>query len=324
MISHAEVREALELAAVEPGGLDRLIAGDTPDAGLVAGHLAGCDECTAEFVRLNRSAAILRDTIGLQAPPELKARTLAYVHAVGRPRATHVAAPSAASAVPVGAAASVAARAAAPVAPAATPSVMPATADRPAPIDAGSGTASPPPRAVGRRLREALRPGSPALPWLVATAALVLIAVALTAGIVSNRRDAEDQPRSADAAALAQVAQWSIRIAAQPDSSRVVLASATDPTARGTLQFSPSSGEMVAVADGLAKPAVGQTYSCWVSIGGVRKRLGPMFYSPTGIAYWVGDVALLAHVPTGSTFGVSLSDATGTATSPDPVLAGTL
>jgi hypothetical protein len=62
----------------------------------------------------------------------------------------------------------------------------------------------------------------------------------------------------------------------------------------------------------------------WVSIGGVRKRLGPMFYSPTGIAYWVGDVALLAHVPTGSTFGVSLSDATGTATSPDPVLAGTL
>ena len=42
MIDHAEVRERLELAAVEPGELDRLAAGDTVDSAAIAGHLAGC------------------------------------------------------------------------------------------------------------------------------------------------------------------------------------------------------------------------------------------------------------------------------------------
>ncbi len=312
MISHAEVREALELAAIEPAGLDRMIAGDTPDAGLVAGHLAGCSECTTEFVRLSQSAAVLRDTIGMQAPPELKDRTLAFVRAVGRPRGTGAAAADAAPALATAAVA-----------------VTPMAPSEPA----GSGAPADPQvaatptlirRSFGQRIGGALRPGSPALTWIVATAAIVLIAVTLTAGIVVSRRDADDLPRTADSAALAQVAQWSIRIAAQPDSTRVVLTSATDAAARGVLEFSPSSGEMVAVADGLAQPTLGQTYSCWVAINGQRKRLGPMFYSPTGIAYWVGDVALLAHVPTGSTFGVSLSDAGGTLATPDPVLAGTL
>ena len=32
MIDHGEIREQLELAAVQPGGLDRLAAGDTPEA----------------------------------------------------------------------------------------------------------------------------------------------------------------------------------------------------------------------------------------------------------------------------------------------------
>ena len=41
-MDHNEVRELLEDAAVEPGGLERLMAGDTPNAALVAGHLAGC------------------------------------------------------------------------------------------------------------------------------------------------------------------------------------------------------------------------------------------------------------------------------------------
>ena len=45
-MDHNEVRELLEDAAVEPGGLERLMAGDTPTAVLVAGHLAGCADCT--------------------------------------------------------------------------------------------------------------------------------------------------------------------------------------------------------------------------------------------------------------------------------------
>ena len=44
-MDHNDVRELLEDAAVEPGGLERLMAGDTPNAALVAGHLAGCADC---------------------------------------------------------------------------------------------------------------------------------------------------------------------------------------------------------------------------------------------------------------------------------------
>ena len=57
VMDHEEVRELLEVAAVEPGGLDRLMAGDTPDAALVAGHLAGCAACAAELERLRRSVS---------------------------------------------------------------------------------------------------------------------------------------------------------------------------------------------------------------------------------------------------------------------------
>jgi hypothetical protein len=302
MISHSDVREALELAAVEPGGLDRLMAGDTPNAVLVAGHLAGCDSCTAEFGRLSRSAAVLLDTIATQPPPELRERTLAFVRAVGRPRGLDLAAAAADPAVPAADAAAVAA------AMPELPMVRRAAASRP----------------IGLRLRDALRPGTPVLTWIVATAAVTLIAVTLTAGLVSSRRDSGDQPPTNDAAALAQVTQWSIRIAAQADAVRVVLTSGSGSGAVGTLEFSPSSREVVVVADGLVRPAAGQQYGCWVLINGQRQRLGPMFFNGSDIAYWVGDVDLLADVPAGSTFGVSLIDPGGTVAAPDPVLSGML
>ena len=56
-MDHAEARELLEIAAVEPGGFDRLIAGDTIDAAALAGHVAGCSECAAEMESL---VALLR------------------------------------------------------------------------------------------------------------------------------------------------------------------------------------------------------------------------------------------------------------------------
>src|SRR6476660_981082 len=37
-MDHDDVLEQLELAAVEPGGIDRLVAGDTPIAAAVVGH----------------------------------------------------------------------------------------------------------------------------------------------------------------------------------------------------------------------------------------------------------------------------------------------
>ena len=53
-MEHAEALERIEIAAAEPEGLDRLMAGDTPDAAAVAGHLAGCPSCADELVRIRR------------------------------------------------------------------------------------------------------------------------------------------------------------------------------------------------------------------------------------------------------------------------------
>jgi hypothetical protein len=85
-MDHDEVLEQLELAAVEPDGLARLMAGDTALAAAVAGHLAGCDPCTNEFQRLGRAAPLLRDVVRTTPPADLRERTLAFVREHGTPR----------------------------------------------------------------------------------------------------------------------------------------------------------------------------------------------------------------------------------------------
>lgn len=85
-MEHGEARELLELAAVEPGGLDRLTAGDTPDAAALAGHLAGCPDCTVALARLRRDAAVIAAVVRSTPPPALRERTLDYVRQVGRDR----------------------------------------------------------------------------------------------------------------------------------------------------------------------------------------------------------------------------------------------
>ena len=85
-MEHEDVFEQLELAAVEPTGLDRLMAGDTPMAAAVVGHLAGCDACAEELRRLSRAAPLLRDFIRTTPPDDLRARTLEYVRKHGRER----------------------------------------------------------------------------------------------------------------------------------------------------------------------------------------------------------------------------------------------
>ena len=99
-MEHAEALERIEIAAVEPEGLDRLMAGDTPDAAAVAGHLAGCPSCADELVRIRRSSTVARAVVQAEPDPELRERTLAFVKAVGRDRSTGVGVP-----VPTGAAA---------------------------------------------------------------------------------------------------------------------------------------------------------------------------------------------------------------------------
>ena len=85
-MDHNDVLEQLELAAVEPGGIDRLVAGDTPMAAAVVGHLAGCERCAEELRRLSRAAPLLRDVVRTTPPADLRERTLAFVSEHGRPR----------------------------------------------------------------------------------------------------------------------------------------------------------------------------------------------------------------------------------------------
>jgi Anti-sigma-K factor rskA len=86
-MDHDDVLEQIELAAVEPGGLERLMAGDTPVAAAVVGHLAGCDRCAEELRRISRAAPLLRDVVASTPPTDLRERTLAYVREHGRSRA---------------------------------------------------------------------------------------------------------------------------------------------------------------------------------------------------------------------------------------------
>jgi len=99
-MDHDEILEQLELAAVEPDGLTRLMAGDTAIAAAVAGHLAGCDACAGEFERLGRAAPLLRDVVRTTPSADLRERTLAFVreHGVARGAAASAAAAAAASA----------------------------------------------------------------------------------------------------------------------------------------------------------------------------------------------------------------------------------
>lgn len=82
-MDHDATREQLELAAAEPGGLERLMAGDTPTAQAVAAHLAGCPACTDELARLERAARVISQVVREQPPADLRERTLAAIRANG-------------------------------------------------------------------------------------------------------------------------------------------------------------------------------------------------------------------------------------------------
>jgi hypothetical protein len=85
-MDHAEVRELLELAAAEPGGIDALLSGGSAEARRIEDHLAACDVCRAELDELRASVAAIRDVIRTTPTPELRDRTLALVTSAGRAR----------------------------------------------------------------------------------------------------------------------------------------------------------------------------------------------------------------------------------------------
>lgn len=275
-MDHDAVREALELATAEPDGLDRLMAGDTPAAQAVGGHLAGCAECTLELGRLRRLGALVRETVATTPSPDLRDRTLAYVRQHGVPRGPAIAA----GAVPLEL----------PVAAAAAPSI------------------------AGRRVAGR---GRTVATWAGSVAAAVLLSVVATTLIVDGRLEKQD----AAIEDLVAVTTATLHVTAEHDVARIGLASPNGSGTTGTLLFSPSTTQVVVVADGLIEPAAGMEYRCWVSVGGHRQPIGRMFFGG-GLAYWVGPSPAVAGLAGGATFGVSLVSADGGTVAPDPVLTG--
>ena len=295
-MEHAEARELLEIAAVEPGGFERLAAGDTLDSAALAGHLAACSACAAEMERLRRDAAIVREGVRSLPPADLRERTLAFVAAVGRPR-------SVATATGVGVART------------------DADATGPAP-SAASVQAGPTVLADAhprRGPRSAIRRTGL---WAATLAAAVVVAIVGTALVVGRPDDtAADQ-----IAGLTRVATWSLRIDGQPDARHVDLAStdAASAPATGSLLFSPMSEELVVLAEGLPPAPPGQEYRCWVDSGAGRTRVGRMFFAGE-LAFWAGPVPGLGEVPMdGVRFGVTLVPADGDSLTGEPVLLGEL
>lgn len=292
-MEHTEARELLELAAVEPDGLDRLAAGDTPEASALAGHLAGCPECSAELERLRRASVVIRDAVRTTAPPELRDRTLAFVAAVGRDR----------SAPPL-------ATATAPVAGPGGGALVAAPAAGPIDLDAA-------------RTQRAGGIGRLGL-WAASIAAGVVLAVVATQLLVIGPQNQQIAEQGQEVASLAKAATWSLAIQGRPDAERVALASTGgDADLAGTLVYSPETRRLVVLAQGLEQPPPGMEYRCWMESGGTRTPIGKMFFA-SDIAYWVGEVPHIDALGADASFGVSLAPTSDVSdVSAEPVLTGT-
>jgi hypothetical protein len=168
-----------------------------------------------------------------------------------------------------------------------------------------------------------LRRSAPVLGWVAAVAAAVVLSVVTTSLIVGSRVDGQLAAQAETIESLEDVTTATLAITAQPDAEHVALTGVTDPKLQGDLVFSPGNSELVVVATGLVEPAAGLEYRCWVEVGGVRQRVGKMFFGGD-LAYWVGPAPAVSGVSGSATFGVSLVDASGPALDREPVLVGQL
>jgi alkylhydroperoxidase family enzyme len=287
-MDHDETREQLELAAVEPGGIERLIAGDTAAAQAVAAHLAGCPDCTDELARLERASGLIGATLRELPSADLRERTLASVRALGRTRGAVAGAGTVALEPPV---------------------VPLAVASSPA-----TGSIEPARGSSGRRA---------ALGWIAAIAAAVVLSVTTTSILIGGRVDRQLADQSDTIHTLQEVTTATLRVTGEPDARHVALTSTSDPELTGSLVFSPVSSQLVVVATGLTRPPAGQEYRCWVERDGQRQRVGRMFFSGD-LAYWIGPVPAVSGLSSDARFGVSLVDASATSIDSPPVLGGGL
>jgi len=283
-MDHAETRERLEVAALEPGGLERIMAGDTADAASVAGHLAGCEACAEDLRRLHAAARLIRRVVRSTPSPDLRDRTLDHVRAVGRDREW---ATSRASG--------------------------PAPLDEPARRRIRRGT-GPARRIAALAAAIVVAVGGTAL---VAGVQRDAVVAERDAEFV-RRADAVAALERVVAASLRVAAEPD---AAQVRLTATGAPGAE--TTEGTMMFSPRTRELVVIASGLPRPPEGREFRCWVESGGERRRVGRMYFAED-LSFWVGPVEALADLPAGARFGVTLVDAGGSALDGDPVLVGDL
>jgi hypothetical protein len=298
-MEHDEVLEQLELAAVEPDGLARLAAGDTPVAAAVAGHLVGCASCSEELRRLGRAAPLLRDVIRTTPPADLRERTLAFV------RQQAEAAIRAPEPVPVFQPAGMAQ----PIGP--DPATGAGPSDRRASMPLAAGATARPTWSAR------------VLPWVATLAAAVVLSVAATSFLVGRQLDEGLAEQARAIEGLEKVTLATIAITADDEAQRVALAAPDGGTTTGSLLFSPSTRLLVVVADGLAAPPEGREYRCWMEVDGQRTPVGKMFFADD-LAYWVGDTPEVGSAGPGTTFGVSVTEIGGASLQADPVIVGAL
>ena len=89
-------------------------------------------------------------------------------------------------------------------------------------------------------------------------------------------------------AGLEAVTRATIAITADADAQRVALAATDGAETPASLLFSPTTTKLVVVANGLDQPPAGSEYRCWVRSTATRRTSGGCS-SRDDLAFWVGD-----------------------------------
>lgn len=316
-MEHGEARARLTDAAAVRGGVEAVLRGDHE----LATHLAECEPCAAEAAAWSSTAAALEVAFGTDSaasdgaighgraaaelhaatavamPPELRARTLAFVRERGIERsAAHMPAEAGSAAA---ASASV------------TASAVPGRAVPGfAPPRAGEHAAPTP---LARRWARAS-----GLRLLAAAAAVVVM---LGAGAFVTNANRERDAARAETAQLAWVVDSLGSVMSDPGHRSVTLADASGHAA-GSVAWSPASRELVVVTTALAAPPAGGSYHCWVERDGIRQAVGRMEFAGNE-AYWAGPVDPAVAIAPGVRFGVTLANGASISPGAPAVLSAT-
>jgi hypothetical protein len=372
-MDHRDVRAWLDEAVLEHRRLDEVDCADACGQALRA-HLATCPECRGEYIAARTVAEALLAGLAAEwpaavraseawadlsgdevagtvdavaslrlrvsaaaAPPDLRDRTLAYVHAHGATR-EHISA--SATLTP-----------AAPEPPAPRMTASPGTApaggsllqralhhewpsnpeevpepplelvtiaparvpDSTGPVSFGVSyelpvtPARPTQPAESTPDRRFMRPG-----WLVAVAACLVLALLASAVAVGADLAGQRDAARADVTRVGAAAAAVEAVLRDANHQVVQLERPSDGSSGGSIMWSPASGNVVILATALDEPA-GTTYRCWVEHGGTRTVLGSM-WSTDGLVYWSGALADWGGaIEPGSTVGVSVQAPDGSA-----------